>query len=123
MSSNPRLSPLAKRVLAEWHGCDEPLDVHAGVHRAADMLDSILRASGMQDGLLQQEVIDAWKKLAGEVVASHSAPVSIRNGHLILRVTQPTMRHHLEQMKPLLLKRLQSVLGAEAIRSIQFSLG
>jgi hypothetical protein len=40
-----------------------------------------------------------------------------------LRVTQPAMRFHLEQMKPMLLERIRQQLGTERIRSVSFTLG
>jgi hypothetical protein len=40
-----------------------------------------------------------------------------------LQVTQPSMRFHLEQMKPMLLGRIQERLGAGRIRLVRFVLG
>ena len=45
------------------------------------------------------------------------------NGRLTLKVTQPAMRFHLEQMKPMLLERVQAKLGKNHIQSIHFNLG
>jgi hypothetical protein len=47
----------------------------------------------------------------------------VRNGHLVLRVTQPAMRFHLEQLKPMLLTRLREQLGEQRIKSVKFTLG
>ena len=49
--------------------------------------------------------------------------MSVKGGHLVLRVTQPAMRFHLEQMKPMLLTRIKAQLGENRIKSIKFSLG
>ena len=65
----------------------------------------------------------AWKELAGEFIASHTEPISVKSGHLVLRVTQPAMRFHLEQMKPMLLTRIRAQLGENRIKSVKFSLG
>ena len=47
----------------------------------------------------------------------------MKNGNLVLRVTQPAMRFHLEQMKPMLLTRIRGKLGEDRIKSIKFTLG
>jgi hypothetical protein len=41
----------------------------------------------------------------------------------VLRVTQPAMRFHLEQMKPMLLTRIREQLGEQRIKSVKFTLG
>jgi hypothetical protein len=47
----------------------------------------------------------------------------VKEGHLVLQVTQPAMRFHLEQMKPELLKNIKARFGAGKIKSIKFNLG
>lgn len=126
MSKPAKLSRIREEILGEWRGCEEPRDLDAGVHLAQDFVAAImhgLRASGAADGLDEMEVLTAWKELAGDFISRHTQPVSVKGGHLLLRVTQPAMRFHLEQMKPLLLKRIQQQLGAQRIRSVKFALG
>jgi predicted nucleic acid-binding Zn ribbon protein len=57
------------------------------------------------------------------VIAQHTSPVSLRKGELVLRVSQPAMRFHLEQMKPMLLERLRMQLGKDRLKAIRFTLG
>ena len=126
MSKPAKLRRIREEILGEWRGCEKPRDLNAGIHLAHDFVAAImrgLRASGAADGLDEMEVRTAWKELAGDFIARHSEPVSVKGGHLVLRVTQPAMRFHLEQMKPLLLQRIQQQLGAERIRSVKFALG
>jgi len=42
---------------------------------------------------------------------------------LTIRVTQPAMRFHLEQMRGSLLKKIQQAAGNDKIQSIRFSVG
>ncbi len=126
MSRQADLDRIRKEILREWRGCDEADDLNAGVHRAKDFLAAImggLRAAGAADGLDEAEVRSVWKQLAGEFIARHAEPVKVTGGRLELRVTQPAMRFHLEQMKPMLLARIQEQLGADRIRSVRFVLG
>jgi len=126
MSKHAELRRIREEILGEWRGCDEAGDLNAGVHLANEFVAAILRgmrANGAADGLDEVEVRSVWKELAGEFIARHAEPASVKGGQLVLRVTQPAMRFHLEQMKPLLLERIQRQLGAERIRSVKFSLG
>ena len=126
MSKHAKQRRFREEILSEWRGCDEAHDLNAGVHLPADFVAAILRglrAAGAADGLDEAEVRATWKDLAGEFIARHAEPVSVKGGHLLLRVTQPAMRFELEQMKPMLLGRLRSHLGELRIRSVKFTLG
>ena len=122
--ANPRR--IREEILAEWRGCEEAHNLNARVHLPDEFVAAIMRgfgATGAADGLDEEAVRTAWKELAGDFIARHTEPVSVKGGHLVLRVTQPAMRFHLEQMKPMLLERIRSQLGAERIRSVKFTHG
>lgn len=123
MAAKSRSERIREEVLREWRGIDEPSDLNAGVHRPAESLGAILRRFGIQDGLDEEQVKNAWRLLTGDFIAAHSTPDSVKNGELVLRVTQPAMRFHLDQMKPMLLERLRELLGHDKIRSIRIMHG
>ncbi len=123
MSRKPRTGGIREEILREWRGCDEATDLSQGIHLAEQFVSAILRAAGAEDGLHEDQVRAAWKELAGDFISRHSEPVSVKNGHLVLRVTQPAMRFHLEQMKPMLLKRIHERLGKDRVKSVKFTLG
>jgi predicted nucleic acid-binding Zn ribbon protein len=123
MKRKPRPSGIREEILREWRGCDEALDLNEGIHSADQFIAAILRQAGVEDGLHEDQVRAAWKDLAGDFIARHTEPVSVKNGHLVLRVTQPAMRFHLEQMKPMLLTRIRAQLGENRIHSVKFALG
>ena len=112
-----------EEVLREWRGCDEAPDLNSGIHLSGDFIAAILRSAGVEDGLNEEQVRSTWKELAGDFIGQHTEPVSVRNGHLVLRVCQPAMRFHLEQMKPMLLARIREKLGESKVKSIKFTLG
>lgn len=123
MRKTSRSVKIREEILREWRGADEPADLNAGIHLADQFVAAILRAAGVEDGLHEDQVRASWKELAGDFISRHTEPVSVQGGHLVLRVTQPAMRFHLEQMKPMLLTRIKVQLGENRIKSIKFALG
>jgi predicted nucleic acid-binding Zn ribbon protein len=123
MIRKSRAGSIREEILREWRGAEEVDDPNAGIHRAAEFMAAILRAAGADEGLQEEQVREAWQELAGDFIARHSEPVSVKGGHLVLRVTQPAMRFHLEQMKPMLLTRIREQLGEARIKSVKFTLG
>ncbi len=123
MNRNPHPGRIREEILREWRGCDEAPDLNARVHGVAKFITAILRSAGVEDGLHEDQVRATWKELAGDFIARHSEPISVKNGHLVLRVTQPAMRFHLEQMKPMLVTRIRTQLGANRVKSVKFTLG
>lgn len=123
MIRKPRPGGIREEILREWRGCDEVKNLNDGIHSADSFIASILRSAGLEDGLNEDQVRSAWKELAGDFISRHTEPISVKNGHLVLRVTQPAMRFHLEQMKPMLLTRIRAQLGEQRIKSVKFTLG
>jgi predicted nucleic acid-binding Zn ribbon protein len=119
----PRPGKIREEILREWRGGEEPDDLNAGIHLAQNFVTAILRAAGAEDGLHEDQVRATWKELAGDFIARHTEPISVKGGNLILRVTQPALRFQLEQMKPMLQKRIRDQLGEGRIKSIKFQLG
>ena len=119
----PRPGRIREEILQEWRGAEEPADLNAGIHLAEKFVTAILRAAGAEDGLHEDQVRATWKELAGDFIASHTEPISVKAGNLVLRVTQPALRFQLEQMKSMLLKRIRIQLGEDKVKSIKFTLG
>jgi predicted nucleic acid-binding Zn ribbon protein len=122
-SGGRKSAAIREEILREWRGGDEAANLNAGIHRADQFISAILRSAGLQDGIHEDEIRAAWKELAGDFIARHTEPASVKGGHLVLRVTQTAMRFHLEQMKPMLLARLREQLGENRIHSVKFTLG
>jgi len=111
------------RVVREWIGAPKPLDLNKNISEASEWVESILEKIGMTGGLEEDRVKETWSELAGPLVASQTAPVSLKRGCLTLKVLQPSMRFHLEQLKPQLLRKLQQELGDENIKSLRLTIG
>lgn len=109
--------------MSEWLGCEKPLKLDSNISAASDWVDLILKKQFFAENINEEEVKAAWKEVAGDFIGNNTEPVSAKDGHLVLRVTQPAMRFHLEQMKPELLRKIKDRFGNNKIKSIKFSLG
>jgi predicted nucleic acid-binding Zn ribbon protein len=112
-----------EELMSEWLGCEKPLGLNENITAAADWIDSILKKQFFAESLNEEDVKTAWKEVAGDFIGANTEPVSVKDGHLVLRVTQPAMRFHLEQLKPELLRKIKERFGKDKIKSIKFSLG
>jgi len=111
------------RLLTEWRGGIDPPHPARNIHQPGEFLDDLLKIVGLSDGVDEQRLKDAWGTVAGEFVSKHTVPESIRGGVLVLRVVQPAMKFHLQQMSGKLLANLHRELGKDTVKKIVFKIG
>ena len=112
-----------QQTLRDLQGAFSVSDPNRNIKEAKDFLDGIIKEIGAKDGVEHQVLLDSWHKIAGDFVAKHTEPYSLQRGVLVLKVVQPSMRFHLEQLKGKLLKNLQAELGKTVVRQVRFQLG
>jgi predicted nucleic acid-binding Zn ribbon protein len=79
---------------------------------------------GLNERLREAEVIEAWKGIVGDFIATHSCPVSLREGVLFVRVLQPALHYQFETIsKADMLRKLKQRFGGRIIRNIRFRVG
>ena len=111
------------KILTEWRGGIDPPDPARNIHQPGEFMQDLLKVIGLSEGIEEQKLKEIWNRIAGDFVAKHTVPESIRDGILILRVLQPTMKFHLQQMSGKLLENLRRELGSSAIRQVIFKIG
>ena len=115
---------LRRAVLAEWRGLPSDPPRPDRAQSTADLLPKVMQKLGLKERLQESEVLATWKALAGEFIAAHSQPVSLRDGILYVHVLQPALHYELERVnKPQILRKLKQRFGARAIRDLRFRLG
>ena len=115
---------LRAAVLADWRGLPERKVRQDRWHSPGDLLPKMMAQFGLSERLHETEVIDAWAEVVGDFISAHSAPVSLRDGILCVRVLQPALHYQLEQIsKPEIVRKLKRRFGSKVIRDLRFRVG
>ena len=115
---------LHERVIAEWRGLPEPKPRPDRWKAAGELLPALLQKLGLRERLHENDVMEAWESIVGDFIATHSAPVALREGVLYVRVLQPTLHYELEQISKMeILRKLKRRFGTKTIRDVRFRVG
>src|SRR5690348_15192361 len=119
------MSPaLRAAVMTEWRGLPEPKRKPDKWSSPGDLLPVLIQKLGLSERLHENEVSAAWQSIVGDFIAAHSAPVSLRDGVLHVRVLQPALHYQVERIsKREILRKLKQRFGGRVIRDIRFRLG
>ena len=102
----------------------EPIQIRKMFKRRVLSLDDVvgqfLRHEGLETPLQQKRLIDAWGKVAGNVVEKYTAEKFIRNQTLFVKITNPALRADLSMMKTQLVSKLNQEAGSFVIADIRF---
>lgn len=83
-------------------------------------LPAILTAAGQSPEVAEAGCFAAWKHAVGDALSVHAVPLRLEEQTLIVAVADNVWQKQLEQMRPQLLFRLNSVLGHSLVKLIEF---
>ena len=72
---------------------------------------------------LEGRVIEGWNDLVGSTLSRHSLPECVRGKTLFIRVSDPIWMQQLQFHKPLLMKKIQEMVGEGIIQDIHLRMG
>ena len=84
-----------------------------------EILMKLLRDEGLETPLQQKRLIDAWETVAVPMVARYTTEKFIKNQTLLVKITNPALRHDLTMMRTQLVRRLNEQVGALVITDIK----
>lgn len=84
-----------------------------------DVVDQFLRHEGLETPLQQKRLIDAWGKVAGNVVEKYTAEKFIRNQTLFVKIQNPALRSDLSMMRSELVRKLNAEVGSMLITDVK----
>ncbi len=114
---------LRHSILSEWRGLPEAPLVDLPAKRLDVVLGNLVKSLGLADRMRLEDVMSAWRTVAGDFVARQTVPESCIKGVLTVRVAQPSLHHAMVMEKPKLLQKLAEQMGSGKVREIKFRHG
>ena len=120
---NSQKQSLKRKIIAEWRGVySEPETKPATL-----LSDEVVRALDklkIGDAISESDILSAWNDIMPAVISQNTRPTGFKKGHIEISVLQPSILYTLDrQMKPEIIKKLQSVFGRKTLKGINFRLG
>lgn len=84
------------------------------------LLDRLLHDLELGARVKESEPIVHWEKIVGARIAAVTTPERVRNGTLIVKVSDPIWRYELSMRKQDVLARIHSVTGSKEIKAIRW---
>ena len=92
--------------------------VYFDVKPLGDLIKEFYELHKGLDYMNEIKVINAWPKVVGPFIASHTIDLSIKNNILFVRVDSDALRSELSYSKSLLMKNLNAIAGKEVVKEI-----
>jgi hypothetical protein len=84
------------------------------------LLPTLLERAGDNPELAEAAAMTAWKRVAGEGLAHHATPMSLRDKKLVVAVADDVWKKQLERMSKELVSRINKLLRREVVTAIEF---
>ena len=84
--------------------------------KLGEALVEFLRDSGLEQSVLEVQIVEAWPKVMGDVVTHLTRSVEVKDGMLIVRVNSAALKTQLFENRFELVRKLNEAVGAEVIR-------
>lgn len=82
-------------------------------------LPAILSAAGPSAEVAEAACFAAWKHAVGNALSTHAVPLKLENQTLIVAVADNIWQRQLEQIRPQLLFRLNTLLGHSLVKLLE----
>lgn len=85
-----------------------------------EMIRKVMREQGLESPLNEYRLIQAWKEVLGNAIASYTTNLYIKNQILHVHLTSSVLRQELMMGRERLVKSLNQHVGAQVIVNIIF---
>ena len=85
-----------------------------------DVIRQFLRQEGLETPLNEYRLVDAWKDVVGSVIMRYTTNLYIKNQTLYVHLSSSVIRQELMMSRQLLIRNLNSQVGAQVIVNIIF---
>ena len=85
-----------------------------------EVIQELLDAYRLSDGLQETRLVHSWDKVAGEYVARNTESAYIKNKVLFIKLKSPALKNELSYAKTKLIESLNKAVNQEVIQEIVF---
>ena len=83
-------------------------------------IQNFLKKSGLNTGVEQQEALKIWGETVGNKISKNTEPMSVKNGILVIKTTNPVWKQELQIQRTEIIKKLNNRLKKNIIKEIRF---
>ena len=83
-------------------------------------IQNFLKKSGLNSGVEQQRALKLWGEIVGDSISKNTEPVSVKNGTMVIKTTNPVWKQELQIQKTEIIKKLNYRLKKNIIKEIRF---
>jgi len=87
------------------------------------IIKTVIKALGPGGRISEEEMAGAWEEAVGAQAATHTRPVALRRGELIVNVDGSSWLYELTLRKREVLEKLASRLKGRKLKNIRFRIG
>jgi len=88
-----------------------------------EVLEKFFIRSGMKSRLMNQRILDSWKRAVGQGIAEQTQPLRIQNRVLQVRVANSVWMQQLQFMKGMILQKIREETGVAELDDLRLFLG
>lgn len=83
-----------------------------------ELINQVLKQMGLEQKFKEYEVRQIWPEVVGQMIASRTKSLEVRDGRLFVTFTSAVVRNEIKMVKEGLAKALNDRVGAEVICEI-----
>jgi len=89
-------------------------------HTLKEVIQELVNAYRLNDGITEAQIIKSWEKTAGPYVAKFTERITIRKGILYLKISSPALKNELGYARSELMDALNKSVNKKVIKEIIF---
>lgn len=83
-----------------------------------ELVSQVLKQMGLEQKFKEHEVVELWPEVVGQMIASRTKRVEVRDGRLFVTFSSAVVRNEILMVKEGLVRALNDRMGKEIIRDI-----
>ena len=83
-----------------------------------ELVSQVLKQMGLEQKFKEHEVVELWPEVVGQMIASRTKRVEVRDGRLFVTFSSAVVRNEILMVKEGLVRALNDRMGKEIVRDI-----